>query len=656
MSAFARKVNLQQRGQSYAVVAIMGPQSSGKSTLLNHLFRTKFRMMDEYEGRSQTTLGIWMARCPDIEPLTLVMDMEGSDGSERGEDDTAFEKQIALFALAVADVVLINLWCHDIGREHAACKPLLRAVFQQVMIRFCDKPRKITLMFVIRDKTKSPEQKLEAILRRDIEKIWASIEQTSGSTNIQLSDIFKVEVVFLPNYEEREEDFKEKVKDLKQRFVHSTAPGGLADASHGKEPASGFSISAHNIWKTVKENKDLNLPAHKILVANLRCEEIRNEQLVSFEMSEDWCNLCKNAQFGFINGFGKIIDSILNNYVSKYDAEAIYFDEAVKTAKRKELIDNLLQLVKPVYQAMLNQLRLEHLNKFMEAFDRHLAKDNNFGKAAADCIKNFLLEFDNRCEDVKIELATWDNLKARAKIQHDMNSYIAVKREDKLASKISRHFEPKLKHELSDSVGYLLCEETDPTWSKIRNHFKKVMESNLPTIDGLLSEFGTDEEGKKEKTQRIVEYAKDVVEAKAREESGRAMNHMTRKFMMHFQRNWNSHAEIDQAASSALYIPVKLLAGLVAIRLEEGRADNIEHILSSALGGTNTPNPLDSPFWNEVPSSKTLITPIQCKQLWEAYKSSTGNSINQAHRDLQAKLDQQSRVRVSAPRRRCNVL
>ncbi|KAI4354120.1 hypothetical protein L6164_003019 [Bauhinia variegata] len=517
-----------------------------------------------------------MARCPDIEPLTLVMDMEGSDGSERGEDDTAFEKQIALFALAVADVVLINLWCHDIGREHAACKPLLRAVFQQVMIRFCDKPRKITLMFVIRDKTKSPEQKLEAILRRDIEKIWASIEQTSGSTNIQLSDIFKVEVVFLPNYEEREEDFKEKVKDLKQRFVHSTAPGGLADASHGKEPASGFSISAHNIWKTVKENKDLNLPAHKILVANLRCEEIRNEQLVSFEMSEDWCNLCKNAQFGFINGFGKIIDSILNNYVSKYDAEAIYFDEAVKTAKRKELIDNLLQL---------------------EFF--------------ADCIKNFLLEFDNRCEDVKIELATWDNLKARAKLQHDMNSYIAVKREDKLASKISRHFEPKLKHELSDSVGYLLCEETDPTWSKIRNHFKKVMESNLPTIYGLLSEFGTDEEVKKEKTQRIVEYAKDVVEAKAREESGRAMNHMTRKFMMHFQRNWNSHAEIDQAASSALYIPVKLLAGLVAIRLEEGRADNIEHILSSALGGTNTPNPLDSPFWNEVPSSKTLITPIQ---------------------------------------------
>ena len=44
---------------------------------------------------------------------------------ERGEDDTNFEKQSALFALAVADVLLINLWCHDIGREHGSGKPLL---------------------------------------------------------------------------------------------------------------------------------------------------------------------------------------------------------------------------------------------------------------------------------------------------------------------------------------------------------------------------------------------------------------------------------------------------------------------------------------------------------------------------------------------------
>jgi hypothetical protein len=36
--------------------------------------------------------------------------------------------QTALFAMASADVLLVNMWCHDIGREHGAGKPLLKTV------------------------------------------------------------------------------------------------------------------------------------------------------------------------------------------------------------------------------------------------------------------------------------------------------------------------------------------------------------------------------------------------------------------------------------------------------------------------------------------------------------------------------------------------
>ncbi|PWA36210.1 protein ROOT HAIR DEFECTIVE 3 [Artemisia annua] len=42
--------------------------------------------------RSQTTLGIWMAKCAGIEPCTIVMD-QGSDGRKRGE---VFLKRVAL--------------------------------------------------------------------------------------------------------------------------------------------------------------------------------------------------------------------------------------------------------------------------------------------------------------------------------------------------------------------------------------------------------------------------------------------------------------------------------------------------------------------------------------------------------------------------------
>ena len=54
-------------------------------------------------GRRQTTKGIWLALGQKIQaPRTLLLDLEGSDGRERGEDDNSFERQSSLFALAVA--------------------------------------------------------------------------------------------------------------------------------------------------------------------------------------------------------------------------------------------------------------------------------------------------------------------------------------------------------------------------------------------------------------------------------------------------------------------------------------------------------------------------------------------------------------------------
>ncbi|KAL0537490.1 hypothetical protein IC582_026468 [Cucumis melo] len=103
------------------------------------------------------------------------MDLEGTDERKRGENDTTFEKQSALFALVVSDIVLINMWYHDIGREQAAIKPFLKTVFQVMMRLFS--PRKTTLMFVIRDKTRTPLKNLKPVLREDVKKDWLRLEE-----------------------------------------------------------------------------------------------------------------------------------------------------------------------------------------------------------------------------------------------------------------------------------------------------------------------------------------------------------------------------------------------------------------------------------------------------------------------------------------------
>ncbi|KAI8001095.1 hypothetical protein LOK49_LG09G02582 [Camellia lanceoleosa] len=607
---FMKAVKLRELGLSYAVVAIMGPQSSGKSTLLNHLFHTRFREMDAFKGRSQTTKGIWIAKAVSVEPCTIVMDLEGTDGRERGEDDTTFEKQSALFALAVSDIVLINMWCHDIGREHAANKPLLKTVFQVMMRLFS--PRKTTLLFVIRDKTKTPLEHLEPVLREDIQKIWDTVSKPQAHKDTPLSEFFNVEVTALSSYEEREEQFKEQVSQLRQRFFHSIAPGGLAGDRRGVVPASGFSFSAQQIWKVIKENKDLDLPAHKVMVASVRCEEIANEKLSCLTSDVGWVALEEAVRSGPVSGFGKKLSSIIETYLSEYDMEAFYFDEGVRKAKRQQLETKVLQLVHPAYTTLLGHLRSKAL------------------------------------ENATIKQANWDASKVREKLRRDIEAHASSVRSAKL-SEIVASFEKKLGQALAAPVESLLEASEKDTWSSIRRLLKRETDVAVSEFSSALTGFELDQATFDKMVQNLRDYARSVVEKKCREEAGKVLIRMKDRFSTIFNhdtdsmpRVWTGAEDIRAITKDARSASLKLLSVMAATRLDE-KPDKIENVLfSSLMDGTvalpssqnrsigDSADPLASSSWEEVPPENTLITPVQCKSLWRQFKAETEYTVTQA--------------------------
>ncbi|XP_008808503.1 protein ROOT HAIR DEFECTIVE 3-like [Phoenix dactylifera] len=640
---FMKTVKLVECGLSYAVVSIMGPQSSGKSTLLNHLFHTNFREMDALSGRSQTTKGIWLAKCADIEPCTLVMDLEGTDGRERGEDDTAFEKQSALFALAISDIVLINMWCHDIGREQAANKPLLKTVFQVMMRLFS--PRKTTLLFVIRDKTKTPLKNLEPVLREDIQKIWDSVSKPQALKETPLIEFFNVEVVALSSYEEKEELFKEQVASLRQRFFHSIAPGGLAGDRRGVVPASGFSFSAQQIWKVIKENKDLDLPAHKVMVATVRCEEIADEKLAYISADEEWLQLEEAVQHDMVPGFGKKLTAILDKCLSGYDMEAFYFDEGVRTAKRQQLESKLLEMVYPAYQSMLGHLRSKTLDDFKEAFAKALERGEGFAVAVHTCTQSFMSKFENGCKDAAIEQARWDPSKFREKLRRDIDAHVASVCAAKL-SELSAQYEGQLNKALAEPVEALLDAASDDTWPEIRKLLQRETKSAISGFSSALSAFDIDQATTDKLIAKLQEYARNVVESKAKEEAGRVLIHMKDRFTTLFShdsdsmpRVWTGKEDIRAITKTARSASLKLLSVMAAIRLDD-ESDNIENTLSLALVDTakrsslnrsiQSSDPLASSSWEEVSPTKTLITPVQCKSLWRQFNTETEYTVTQA--------------------------
>ena len=65
------------------MLSIFGPQSSGKSTLLNELFETNLETLSDTAVRQRTTSGIQMSHsiCDGLNILSL--DCEGTDSKER---------------------------------------------------------------------------------------------------------------------------------------------------------------------------------------------------------------------------------------------------------------------------------------------------------------------------------------------------------------------------------------------------------------------------------------------------------------------------------------------------------------------------------------------------------------------------------------------
>ncbi|KAI3927470.1 hypothetical protein MKW92_021193 [Papaver armeniacum] len=560
-------------GLSYGVVAIIGPKISGKSTLLNNLFRTNFKEMDAFKGRTQTTKGIWIAKCVGIQPCMIALDMEGTDGRESGEDDIEFGVQ-------------------------ASNVTLLETVFQVIM--GMSSHRKMTLLFIIRDKTKTPFEHLELVIKEDIQKMWDGLPKTDTHKDTPLGEFVNLDVVALSSYEEKEEQFKEQVDRLRNRFIR---PGRLVWPG-------GFCISAQKIWKYIRDNKGLDLPANEVMVATVRCEEIANEKLSHFTSDEGWLVLDEAVQAGFVSGFGEKVRSILDAYLSEYDSEAIHFDESVRNLKR-------------------NNLESRHSkcgDNFNKALEQSLEKGEGFAASVRIYVVSSMLEFDQGVADAFVKHADWDASKLRAKLRRDIEEQSVSVCSAKFEELIS-NYENQLTKALSEPVECLFESAGGDTWALIRKLVRREKETALSKFTTALNGFQLDQETFDQMVQNQRDFANTLVEKRAREKARNVLIHMKDRFSTVFNhdedsmpRVWTGEEDIIRITKVAVRAALNVLSVMSAIRLDE-KPDRIgNQLLSSIVAPVNA---LCASSWDEIPAEDTLLTPVQCMSLWRKFKSET---------------------------------
>ncbi|GAB2225511.1 hypothetical protein Droror1_Dr00006306 [Drosera rotundifolia] len=115
---------------------------------------------------------------------------------------------------------------------------------------------------------------------------YATIVHTTEPTLMfVLRDQTRVEVEALISFELCEEQFEEQVANLRHKISNSIASGAHG-GDQGAIDASSFSFSAREMWEQIKANNDLDLPALRVLIVTVRCEEIANNMFTSFTENE----------------------------------------------------------------------------------------------------------------------------------------------------------------------------------------------------------------------------------------------------------------------------------------------------------------------------------------------------------------------------------
>ncbi|CAG8456477.1 RHD3/Sey1 [Gigaspora rosea] len=479
-------------GFNYNLVAVFGSQSTGKSTLLNRLFGTNFDVMSE-TARRQTTKGIWMSRGRDMS--VLIMDVEGTDGRERGEDQD-FERKSALFSMATSNVIIVNLWEHQVGLYQGANMGLLKTVFE-VNLQLFQAARgkeKTLLLFVIRDHVGStPLANLSNTLTADLERIWDSVSKPEGLEHCTIKDYFDFMFTALPHKILLPKEFEQDVVKLRERFVNPNNKDFVFKPNYSKRvPADGFHVYAEGIWDQIMSNKDLDLPTQQELLAQYRCDEIATIAFENF--------------LGKIKGYrqpiesGKIIDDlgpemeeIRNTTIKQFDKDASRYHAEVYKRKRQEVLQKANSQLHVFFLGQLKNLTKKAINSFNSRVQEKLKGEYDFAEVVSSSREEAEEFFVTGANAILLSETDWTFDEEFTQLKESISD-IAAKSRTEETKKMVKALEKLFQSQVNEFVSLYFKTPTNDMWEKIIKKFQQVLNNVEDQLLKRLKSFNATED------------------------------------------------------------------------------------------------------------------------------------------------------------------
>lgn len=495
-------------GNNYHIISVFGSQSTGKSTLLNNLFNTNFDVMDETR-RQQTTKGIWMAYSPLVsnskqlvrssknkyDETIFVMDVEGTDGRERGEDQD-FERKAALFALSTSEILIINIWETQIGLYQGANMGLLKTVFEVNLTLFGktklknneqQSNHKVLLLFVIRDHIGvTPKDNLAQTITQDLVAMWSSLNKPPELSHLRFEDFFDITFHTLGHKVLQPDKFIDDIKLLGDRVIDNSEDDYLFKKEyHHNIPIDGWTMYAESCWNQIDNNKDLDLPTQQILVAKFKCDEIASivyeEFLIKFQehfLSKVPKTADDDKEIDY-QDLGLSFIDIRNDVLENYDISASKYNKSIYQQKKATLSDKLDSKFKEIFEIHSNHLLQSVIKNFTTTLSsgKRLLPGKNFQEGVNNFTRNTIEDFETKLKHISLEGQLSTSIYSE-KLVEKLSELVSKQQLVELNNIVNKSIK-KLTTGLGKIVTFELGDLREETWDNILSRYKQLSDEAI---------------------------------------------------------------------------------------------------------------------------------------------------------------------------------
>jgi len=590
-------INTKKDQTPYFVVSIMGPQSSGKSTILNLLFGCTFNVMDHTQGRKQVTTGIWLGGSPKTKNV-LVMDLEGTDAIERKLNRGNFERQTSLMALTLSEVLIVNMWANDIGRASGMNVDTLRSILE-ANLRLFSPNAKTTLLFLIREQSPdesqlgvTPAKVQETTIRGIVNDIWQNIEKPESYSKTQLTDLFDIHFFFMPPLVFFRDKFNEKVQELFKRLTDPKDPNYYFNNSYHYRksvPPEGLFTWTSQIWDAISKDEILNIPDQQKLLSSYRCEHAMNESFKKFLNQAK--KIQDDVQDHYIENFGNCLNEIIVKCVYEYNLTADKYDEDEAKDKYAQLVDKIETHVQYLFTFQVKHLISECLEKYEKEIHKILPKNEcvrDFRNVTCTIMEQIQKYFNQQIATCMINTDNNDLLDEEIHGKELQKRLLDVSRSLQSEQlKLLQNENNNLIEEHFSQISKMIRDPSSNVWNKLsslRIHYHgNVLKNIIQKFDNLMYE---NNETKEEKRRLLSDSVDEHIISICKQYVDRIDNILAEQFDIYFNkeektgipRDWKSSMNVKDIFVQSKEKCLKILESCENITLEENKDLNLSPI------------------------------------------------------------------------------